>query len=212
MNWLTYCDKSEVQRGGNRLERRKNAILDAAEQLFLEMGFEKTGLGAVVARSGGSLATVYSLFGNKQGLLHAVVERAGEEHIAEAREFGSNCHSPRASLIKFAKFYFQFATSPKTLGLLRMVIAQTIDDPSFGSRFSANVVSNHRKWLAEAFSSWNEAGLARIDHPKAAADLFFATVLCDAPIHTLLALPAENDAEETIEWRLVPFLEWFQIA
>lgn len=209
---MTYCNKPEAQCGGNRLERRKNAILDAAEQLFLEMGFEKTGLGAVVARSGGSLATVYNLFGSKQGLLHAVVERAGEEHIAEAREFGGNCHSPRATLIQFAKFYFRFATSTKTLGLLRIVIAQTIDDPGFGNRFSANVVSNHRQWLTEAFSNWNDAGLARIDRPKAAADLFFAIVLCDAPLHTLLALPAENGDTESMEWRLAPFLAWFQMA
>lgn len=209
---MTYERKIPDSCGESRLERRRNAILDAAEHFFLEIGFEKTGLCAVVARSGGSLATLYNLFGNKHGLLEAVVERAGEEHMAEAREQAFNSPSPRVGLIQFAKTYFHFATSPRTLGLLRMVIAQTIDDPGFGRRFSANVVSRHREWLVQAFSNWNDAGLAKIDHPKAAADLFFATVLCDAPLHFLLALPFEDETAEPLEWRLAPFLTWFEIA
>jgi AcrR family transcriptional regulator len=63
---------------GRRGERRK-AILDAAEEMFLEQGFARVSLGAIVRRSGGSLATVYEMFGNKQGLLRAVVHRRRDE-------------------------------------------------------------------------------------------------------------------------------------
>ncbi|RYD43145.1 MAG: TetR/AcrR family transcriptional regulator, partial [Sphingomonadales bacterium] len=48
-------------------ERRQSAILDAAESLFLEQGYERTSLAEIVKTSGGSLATLYELFGNKQG-------------------------------------------------------------------------------------------------------------------------------------------------
>lgn len=35
----------------------------------MEQGYDGTSLAEIVRRSGGSLATLYDLFGNKQGLL-----------------------------------------------------------------------------------------------------------------------------------------------
>lgn len=61
--------------GPSPRERRQSAILDAAESLFLEQGYDRTSLAEIVKRSGGSLATLYELFGNKQGLLHAIATR-----------------------------------------------------------------------------------------------------------------------------------------
>ena len=50
-----------------RLDRRKRAIIDAARALFVEQGYERTTLKDIVDRAGGSLATVYKVFGNKDG-------------------------------------------------------------------------------------------------------------------------------------------------
>src|SRR3546814_10036002 len=50
--------------------------------LFLDQGFDLVSLAAVVGQSGGSLATLYALFGNKQGLLRAVIERGEQERRA----------------------------------------------------------------------------------------------------------------------------------
>src|SRR3546814_10691682 len=64
-----------------RREDRRQASLDAAESLFLEKGYERVSVNAIVQRSGGSLATVYDWFGNKHGLLYAVVDRARDERL-----------------------------------------------------------------------------------------------------------------------------------
>src|SRR3546814_4201594 len=71
MSESTLC---QMDRSSPR-ERRQSAILDAAESLFLEQGYERTSLAEIVKRSGGSLATLYELFGNKQGLLRAIADR-----------------------------------------------------------------------------------------------------------------------------------------
>ena len=61
-----------------RLDRRKRAIVDAARTLFIEQGYERTTVGDIVEKAGGSLSTVYKVFGSKDGLLEAVVfEKAG---------------------------------------------------------------------------------------------------------------------------------------
>ena len=54
-------------------------MIEAAESLFLEQGYDTTSLAAIVKRSGGSLATLYELFGNKQGLLRAIIELRDEQ-------------------------------------------------------------------------------------------------------------------------------------
>ena len=66
-------------------ERRK-AIVAAARDVFLERGYANSSIDAVVERSGGSKATVYQMFGNKEGLLAALVADGAEElaHLVEA--------------------------------------------------------------------------------------------------------------------------------
>ena len=82
---------------GDRLGKRRQAFVEAARALFIEKGFERTALADVVERSGGSLATLYKLFGNKAGLLTAVVQeqvRSGESLI---EEIGSRTIEPSRS-------------------------------------------------------------------------------------------------------------------
>ena len=53
----------------------KGRILDAAEALFLEHGFEATSLRAITATAGVNLAAVNYHFGSKEELFHAVLTR-----------------------------------------------------------------------------------------------------------------------------------------
>jgi len=65
-----------------RGERRCERFLDAATDVFLEKGYRQTRLSDIVARAGGSMATLYRVFGDKEGLAHAIIER----HMAVVAE------------------------------------------------------------------------------------------------------------------------------
>ena len=52
----------------------RQAVLDAARELFAELGFERTTMRAVGRRAGVDPALIYHYFGDKDGLLAAVVE------------------------------------------------------------------------------------------------------------------------------------------
>lgn len=60
----------------------RERILDAAEQLFAEHGFEGTSIRAVTKEAGANLAAVGYHFGSKAALLEAVAERVMEPVIA----------------------------------------------------------------------------------------------------------------------------------
>lgn len=57
-------------------------LLDAAEELFFTQGVRSTPVDEVLERAGASPATLYRVYGNKDGLLAAALERRHEEWIA----------------------------------------------------------------------------------------------------------------------------------
>ena len=77
---------------GRALDRgvaRKQAFLQAAREVFLEHGYEAASVNEVVRRAGGSLATLYSQYGSKEGLFLAVAaEHPGEHRRIDAAARG----------------------------------------------------------------------------------------------------------------------------
>ena len=71
-----------VKEGIRNPERSRDAILEAAEELFAERGFEATSLAEVGLRAGVSRATPGYFFGSKAELYRAVLDRA----FSEARQ------------------------------------------------------------------------------------------------------------------------------
>src|SRR5205823_7733947 len=63
-------------------EESRRRILDAAEELFAEKGFEKTSFVDIAARSGISRGSIPWHFKNKDGLLLAVVDRANQRYMS----------------------------------------------------------------------------------------------------------------------------------
>jgi AcrR family transcriptional regulator len=64
---------------GRRLEQareNRRAVLEAARRMFLDRGYAATTVGAIAADAGVSVETVYKAFGNKRGLVKAVVDVA----------------------------------------------------------------------------------------------------------------------------------------
>lgn len=69
----------------NRPDRQdtKQRILDAAERMFAEQGFELTSLRTLTTEAGVNLAAVHYHFASKEGLFEAVVQRLVEPLNAE---------------------------------------------------------------------------------------------------------------------------------
>ena len=76
---------TEIASSARPLDRgvaRRQAFLEAAREVFLDQGYEAASVNDVVRLAGGSLATLYSQFGNKEGLFLAVVQDQHERVLA----------------------------------------------------------------------------------------------------------------------------------
>jgi len=69
-------------RPADRGVARRHAFLQGAREVFLEQGYEAASVNDVVRLAGGSLATLYAQFGNKEGLFLAVVQDQHERVMA----------------------------------------------------------------------------------------------------------------------------------
>ncbi|MBA4760138.1 TetR/AcrR family transcriptional regulator [Sphingosinicella sp.] len=192
-----------------RRTARRQAILDAAEALFLEYGYPSVSLSTIVQRSGGSLATIYQMFGNKQGLLRAVVDRSNDESLKDLDTLLASGLPPRRILEEFAIRYLAFATAPRKIAVMRLVIMESLNDPDFGAAFDNDMQMKYVAHIATLFENWNARGLARIDRPQQAAELYLAILLCNLPIRFMLGRPAEKPSREDTLWRLSGFLDRF---
>ena len=70
----TRADVTPNRRG----MRSRELVLDAAERVMAEHGFEAATLARVVEEAGIPLSSVYHYYGSKDGILLAVMERGAE--------------------------------------------------------------------------------------------------------------------------------------
>lgn len=186
----------------DRLSARKVAILDAAERLFSELGFEATSLNAVVELSGGSLATIYKLFGTKNGLFAEVVRRRGVSVDQIVREARAKPDLPMATL---RRIYFRLHDrlfDEREMATFRYVISHGMADPDFIREFNVRTIQKGRDALTELFSELAEAGAIDIANPQLVArqflDLIVMKMLSASLGMTEKATDWQADAEEEL--------------
>ena len=73
-----------VMRVVKTAEERKNEILDVAEQLFAEKGFDNASTNDIINKIGIARGTLYHHFASKEEILDAMVERMTSQSISRA--------------------------------------------------------------------------------------------------------------------------------
>jgi AcrR family transcriptional regulator len=175
-------------------ELRRQAILSAARELFLEKGYEATTLNDVVRRSGGSLATLYEMFENKPGLLRAMVH----EHctlISDTIDRAISAHQPpREALWAITEHMFAKIIDPQATALFKAALAQ----PDLGRQlYEAGPATGQAK-VAEYLALQAEEGLMDIEDPVEAAQTFFQMMFGHFHQKILFGVPVELNPEERV--------------
>jgi AcrR family transcriptional regulator len=91
-----------------RSQLYRQLVLEAAERVFAESGFEAARMEEVAAKSGLSLGTLYSVFSGKADVFQAVHEIRTREVLARATDAAAGLDDPLAMLIAGVKAYVEF--------------------------------------------------------------------------------------------------------
>ena len=108
--------------------RSREAVLDAAERLMAEHGYEAASVAALVEGAGVPASSIYHYFGSKEGVLLAVMERGAERFFAELpipdRRLGSRAEHLQALLDTVVA---TLDRHPDFLRILVVMAAQPVD-------------------------------------------------------------------------------------
>ncbi len=73
-------------------EVRRNELMDAAEQLFVEKGYEHTSASDIIRRVDIAQGTFYYYFKSKDEILNAVIDRYVERYIKFVKSIANDVH------------------------------------------------------------------------------------------------------------------------
>ncbi|GAC58790.1 putative TetR family transcriptional regulator [Gordonia hirsuta DSM 44140 = NBRC 16056] len=154
-------------------------MLDAAAQVLVEEGYANFTVNAVTRRAGASKSTVYSWFGNREGLLQAVVNT----HYDRSSEWlRPHPDGPRKALLRFAAALIQSLQDDLAVAITRAAMSA----PELRKIQLAGGYGRVQPLTAEFLRQAARAGDLRIDDPDAAAKAFFGLVVQDDQVLRLL--------------------------
>lgn len=158
-----------------RGQRRVARILEAAAQLFLQDGYDNTSVDAIVEKSGGSKATLYSYFPTKADLFSSVVESiVATSELPGALDPDEDL---RATLRRFAEARLKVIFSERHQVLMRLVIAERQRFPNLAATYYERGPERAHAALSEYLNKVRHADGLEIDDVDEAAEVFVAILL-----------------------------------
>ncbi len=194
-NILTITEKIMIpdEKLTKELSTRGILILDAAQQLFFKNGFDETSLEMIINEAGGSRRSIYKEFGNKKGLLLAVIQRQVRIQAQTLNTINREL-SPKNALNDVCFRFVQGMLSKTIRSLFRLVVQQVVKLPELGEiiyRFGpmAGVLP-----LVSYLNELVEQQLLEVDDSHFAAQMLLE--MAKGPLHTRTLLMPNKEVTD----------------
>lgn len=178
---------------------KRAAILTAASQLFLELGFERATVDRIAAAAGVSKLTVYSHFADKEGLFVALIACKCDEHF-EAREFVELAPlGAREALTRIATSFLNLMFHPDVIALHRVLMTSASAETHMNQVFWDAGPGPTLTALVGLLEHFNSTGVLNVAKPARAADQFFAMLKGGDHLRVLLDVGVAPDVPALAE-------------
>jgi AcrR family transcriptional regulator len=189
---------------------KRERILRAGAETFMEQGFEAASMDEVARRATVSKATIYSHFDSKHALFGAIVTGRCQAMIPMIAAAGLGEHSPADALRLIGRQFLTLLTSPGPLSLYRIVLAEAPRFPDLGRNFYEAGPNLVAEALAEYLARQHEHGTLNVPAPRVAAEQFFGMVMGQIHVRILLGItdtpPGDAERDRVVELALQTFL------
>ena len=194
--------------GRPRDPERMRRVIEVAEQLFLDQGFERTSVEAVAKASGVSKMTIYSYFPTKKALFEATIGRRIDHAFDFQSDVGLPPADPRKALTLLGRHFLALIRAEDVIRKQRVLFAEAGVQPdacsAFFSQGPLNIVARVRDFLDSAVA----VGSLQVHDTEAGADQFLSLFLGAAHIKAMLGLgkPAPEEDEGLLERNVTMFM------
>ena len=171
--------------GRPKSAKKRQAILEAAQRLFLQAGFDGVSMEQIAAESDVSKLTVYSHFTDKEGLFFAAIEQRCREQLPDDL-FLIPADAPVEHVLReIGQQFHALLGSEDSIALHRMMIGDPRNSERLGTLFwtagAARVIAGLEAFLKTAVAR----GELDIDNTREAAGQFLCLLKSEINQHML---------------------------
>jgi len=167
-----------------RGEVRTEKFLQAATEEFMERGYRNARLSDIVARSGGSLATLYRVFGGKKGLALAIMRSSISSFGVSMSILLDPNAPPETALYTATERMVAETLTPQRIVVHRIVNHQGLDFPDLRDWFFEHGIAPMQETLRQYFAREQAAGRLNIADPDLTAQQFRKMVFASIILHS----------------------------
>ncbi|MBF0304459.1 MAG: TetR/AcrR family transcriptional regulator [Alphaproteobacteria bacterium] len=179
---------------------KRDAVLAAAQDAFLELGYGAASMDAVAARAGVSKATIYAHFPGKSALFGAVIAARCERAFAGLDLPSVEAMDAPAALGLIARRILDLLLSPESLAMYKVVTGEAARMPEMAEAFHAAGPAAAKAAIVGALADLDRRGQLRVADPELASELLVGMLKGDIHLRHLLGLPdGGRDREQIVE-------------
>ncbi len=183
-------------------EERKKEIMDTAQTLFYQKGYENTSVNFIIETIGISKGTFYHYFKSKEDLLDNIVEKFTNEIISKLEPIVND--KSMDAISKLNEFYRQAGMyKVENIDIIKTIVNALYNDKNLLLRYKMNNRTTELTLplMTKVFEQGKNEGSFNIEHPEATARiiLFFGTSLGEYNAKLMMSLDENPDNIEEMK-------------
>lgn len=160
-----------------RGQTRQRAMMDAAWDAVLEKGFAAITLDDIISRSGGSRSTLYTAFGDKDGLLRAVMQEKCDAFSDELSLTLDADRPPKETLHRFGALFADKLTEDEVIRFSHLILTEGHQFPALLQGFICGGPQRTQQRLTRYLSDVAKSGLLKLENPDQAAGFLLSMMM-----------------------------------
>jgi TetR/AcrR family transcriptional regulator, mexJK operon transcriptional repressor len=197
---VTTVEHQRRRPGRPRDVAKLEAILHAANDLFLERGIAATTMDDVAERASVSKMTVYANFRDKPALLAAVLDRRVKAvFVFDELPPGPDLNSSLERLVRLGEAAVSAITKPEVIRMTLLMAEQADHHPQLAATFYAAGRGELLKRIASCLKTLTKRGFLSIKNPDLAAEQLVASWLGMSVLRQGLGVAGPPAADEIAE-------------
>jgi TetR/AcrR family transcriptional repressor of mexJK operon len=181
--------------GRPKSREKRDAIREAAVELFMSEGLQRTSMDAVAAAAGVSKQTVYSHFESKDALFRECVRikvadyGLGEDTLSPGLPAAETLHA-------FGRQFLELLQDPEVLSMFRLLAGECRTYPSMAQVFYEAGPAQNCEFLGSLLTQFAMRGELEVDDPVESASLLVAMFKAHYFLELLLRVRDTIDPRE----------------
>lgn len=183
-------------------ELKRSAIFDATYAILKEKGYKSTSMLAVAKAAHASNETMYNWFGDKQGLLAAMIEANAEQvsatlvsALANNSDNSEKVFADRLGI--FGDILLQLLTGENSVALNRAAAADVATGNVLGALLAENGRNKVAPLLAQLFQEAQSNGILGNADAGEIAEVYIALLLGDVQIRRVIGVMNQPETTNT---------------